>query len=110
MPPWVQLRGWPAPHTGAVDVVAFIPLEEAARRLALPLERVRAFVVDGAFEARETEAGLAVAADDISDPFMGRDAPRWLLEARRLQRRESRSIDTARLVRELREEREEYGV
>ena len=95
-------------YTRVVKTVVFIPEEEAAVRLAIPVDGVRALVAAGALEARETEAGLAVAEDDVADPFMKRDTPRWLLETRRLQRRESRPVDTARLVRELREERDEY--
>jgi hypothetical protein len=95
-------------YTRVVKTVVFIPEEEAAVRLAIPVDGVRALVAAGALEACETEAGLAVAEDDVADPFMKRDTPRWLLETRRLQRRESRPVDTARLVRELREERDEY--
>lgn len=96
-------------YTRAVETVVFIPAEEAAERLAIPVAGVRALIAAGALEARETETGLAVAEDDVADPFMRRDTPRWLLETRRLQRRASCPVDTASLVRELREEPDEYG-
>ncbi len=92
-----------------METVAFLPVEEAAARLGISSDGVRALIAAGALDARETETGLAVAEDDVADPFMRQDTPRWLLETRRLQRRESRPVDTARMVRELREERDEYG-
>jgi type IV secretory pathway TrbL component len=92
-----------------METILYISIAEAAGRLGMTVAEVEELVAEGALEARETEAGKAVAEDDVADPFMRRDTPRWLLETRRLQRRESGPVDTAMLVRELREERDEYG-
>jgi hypothetical protein len=87
-----------------VETVVFIPAEEAAVRLAIPLDGVRALIAAGALEARETEAGLAVAEDDVADPAMLTLTSMWARQLRRTVRRHVLPGETLQLLREVRGE------
>jgi type IV secretory pathway TrbL component len=87
-----------------METIPYIPITEAARRLGMTVAEVDALVKAGALEACETEAGNAVAEDDVADREMLTLTSGWARKLRRTVRRGVSPGETLSLLREVRDQ------
>ena len=89
-------------YTCVMETILYISIAETAGRLGITVAEVEALVAEGALEAVETEAGKAVAEDDVADREMLTLTSGWARNLRRTVRRSVTPGETLPLLREAR--------